>query len=77
MVPVPVGQNVCIRSVSSAILSCMLVKDDITTNPKTYTWSPTGSNSPAIIVNTAGTYMCTVSNNCGNDTAQTTVSSKS
>ena len=77
MVPVPVGQNLCIRSGSSAILSCMLVRDDITLNPKTFTWSPIGSSTPAITVNTAGTYMCTVSNDCGNDTAQSTVSSKS
>ena len=76
MSPVHIGQNVCIRSGTSAILSCMLEIDDITTNPKMYTWSPSGSNSPAITVNTTGTYMCTVSNDCGNDTAQSIVSSK-
>ena len=54
----------------------MLEIDDITTNPKMYTWSPSGSKSPAITVNTTGTYMCTVSNDCGNDTATTTVTSK-
>ena len=77
MVSVHNGQNVCIRSGNSTTLSCMLVKDDVTTNPKTYTWSPTGSNSPTITVNMTGTYMCTVSNDCGNEIAQSTVSGKS
>ena len=76
MIPVNIGQNVCIRSGASVILSCMLVKDDITTNPRTYTWSPSDSNSSAITVNMTGIYVCTVSNDCGNDTAQSIVSSK-
>ena len=76
MTPVNIGQNVCIRSGASVILSCMLVKDDITTNPRTYTWSPSDSNSSAITVNMTGTYVCTVSNDCDNDTAQSIVSSK-
>ena len=54
----------------------MLVKDGITTNPKMYTWSPSGSNSSAITVNMDGTHVCTVSNDCGNDIAQSIVSSK-
>ena len=33
MVSVHIGRNVCIGSANSTILSCMLVKDDIT-NPK-------------------------------------------
>ena len=73
---VTVGQNVCIRSGSSAVLSCMAVKNDITTRPITYSWSPTGSGQ-TITVNMAGTYVCTASNDCGSDTAQSTVSSKS
>ena len=76
MSPVPVGQDVCIRSGNSTILSCMLVKDDITTNPKMYTWSLFDNNSSIITVNMDGTYVCTVSNDCGNDTAQSIVSSK-
>ena len=76
MTPLNIGQNACIRSGASVILSCILVKDDITTNPKMYTWSPSNSNSSAITVNMTGTYMCTVSNDCGNDTAQSIVSSK-
>ena len=74
---VPVGQNVCIRSGSSAVLSCMVVKNNITTSPITYTWSPTG-NGQTHSVSMAGTYVCTASNNnCGSDTAQSTVSCKS
>ena len=76
MSPVNIGQNVCIRSGALVILSCILVKDDITTNPKMYTWSPFDSNSSAITVNMTGTYVCTVSNDCDNDTAQSNVSSK-
>ena len=76
MSPVPVGQNVCISSGTSAILSCMLETNDITTNTKLYTWSSSGNNSPVITINMTGTYVCTVSNDCGNDTAQSIVSSK-
>ena len=76
MTPVIIGQNVCIRSGALVILSCILVKNDITTNPRTYTWSPFDNNSSAITVNMTGIYVCTVSNDCGNDTAQSIVSSK-
>ena len=54
----------------------MLVKDDITTNPKMYTWNLSDNNSSVITINMASTCMCSIYNDCGNDTAQSIVLSK-
>ena len=56
--------------------ACMLVKDDITTNPKMYTWNLSDNNSSVITINMASTCMCSIYNDCGNYTAQSIVSSK-
>ena len=81
--PVIIGQSTCIDTSSGSIdsvqISCQL-ENEMATSPYIISWSRNGQDlnfSGKIYTATqVGTYMCKAENECGNDTATTTVTSE-
>ena len=78
-----IGQSTCIDTSSgyadSVQISCHL-ENEKAARPYTITWSRNGQdlgfNNHIFTTTDNGIYTCKVENNCGNDTATTTVTSK-